>query len=163
EPSPPPEKNGRQQPEAPVRKPQQKDKQEQSSGEQPQTVLQVDELTALCSFMTSAVEETSPRALLERALAIVHSQTEAGLTGFLSLDPDDPLPRVVLPEKASVDAHLSRQLTRRVQQEGLICLSQTGEAMDSSSLLSFQDALCVLVGRSTAPLGALHVYKSGKL
>jgi two-component system response regulator HydG len=133
------------------------------SAEQPQTILQVDELTALCSFMTTAVEETSPRALLERALAIVHSQTGAGLTGFLSLDPDEPLPRVVLPERASVDAHLSRRLTRRVQQEGrLVCLSQTGDALDSSSLLSFQDAIGVLVGGSSAPLGALHVYKTGK-
>jgi two-component system response regulator HydG len=136
---------------------------ESSSGEQPATILQVDELTALCSFMTTAVEETSPRALLERALAIVHSQTGAALTGFLSLDTDEPLPRVVLPEQASVDAHLSRRLTRRVQQEGrLVCLSRNSDALDSSSLLSFQDALCVLVGGSSAPLGALHVYKTGK-
>jgi Nif-specific regulatory protein len=137
---------------------------EPSSGELHQTVLQVDELTALCSFMTTAVEETSPRALIERALAVIHSQTGASLTGFLSLDPDDPLPRVVLPEQASVDAHLSRRLTRRVQQEGkLVWLSQQGESSDSSSLLSFQDALCVLVRGSDAPLGAVHVYKSGKL
>jgi Nif-specific regulatory protein len=158
---PEPPAKGSHKPDAPARGPQQKDK-EPSSGEQPQTILQVDELTALCSFMASAVEETSPRALIERALAIIHTQTGAGLTGFLSLDPEDPLPRVVLPEKADVDAHLSRRLTRRVQEEGVICLSQTSEAMDSSSLLSFQDALCVLVGGKDAPLGALHVYKTGK-
>jgi Nif-specific regulatory protein len=167
--SPPPEKNGRDPKKAqadsarPGGKESTKPASDPPSGEQHQTILQVDELTALCSFMTTAVEETSPRALIERALAIVHSQTGAGLTGFLSLDPEDPLPRVVLPERASVDAHLSRRLTVRVQQEGrLVCLSQNSEAIDSSSLLSFQDAMCVLVGDSSAPMGALHVYKSGK-
>jgi Nif-specific regulatory protein len=137
---------------------------EPPSVEMPPTVLQVDELSALCSFMTSALEETSSRALIERALAVVHSQMGADLTGFLSLDPEEPLPRMVRPEKASVDAHLSRRLTQRVQQEGrLVRLNEEGAASDSGSLLSFRDALCVPVGGSGAPLGAIHVYKSGKL
>jgi Nif-specific regulatory protein len=134
------------------------------SVEMPPTMLQVDELSALCSFMASAAEDSTPRALIERALALLHSQTGASLTGFLSLDAEEPLPRLVLPEKASVDAHLSRRLTRRVQTKGrLVRLNEETEASDSSSLLSFCDGLCVPVGGSTAPLGALHVYKTGKL
>jgi DNA-binding NtrC family response regulator len=143
------------------------------------TLLHADELSALCSFMTSSVEETSPRALVARALAVVHSQTWATVTGFLSLDPEEPLPKIVLPELASVDIHLSRQLTQRVQREGrLVWLgSKGGGSAGEDSLLSFTDAVCVPLRAAAAvteagdaarppsedspPLGALHVYKSG--
>ncbi|HJT77185.1 MAG TPA: sigma 54-interacting transcriptional regulator, partial [Gemmataceae bacterium] len=132
------------------------------SGSGLRTILQADELSALCAFMTAAVEEDSPRALVERALATVHTHTWANVTGFLSLDPDEPLPKLVLPEKASVDTHLSRQLTRRVQQEGRpVWLARQGTAGGSGedSLVSYADALCVPLLVEGVPLGALHVYR----
>jgi two-component system response regulator HydG len=127
------------------------------------TLFQADELSALCSFMTASVEETSPRALVERALRTVHSHTWATVSGFLSLDPDNPLPKLVLPELASVDIHLSRQLTQRAQQEGRLVWRRgdEGPPSEEDSILSFTDALCVPLRAEGIPLGALHVYKSG--
>jgi Nif-specific regulatory protein len=125
------------------------------------TLLQADELSALCAFMTAAVAESSPRALVERALATVHAHTWASVTGFLSLDPDEPLPKLLLPDKASVDTHLSRQLTRRVQQEGRpVWLSRHGTTSSGEdSLVSYADALCVPLLVDGVALGALHVYR----
>jgi DNA-binding NtrC family response regulator/pSer/pThr/pTyr-binding forkhead associated (FHA) protein len=148
-------------------------------GSEFKTLLHADELSALCSFMTTSVEETSPRALVARALALVHSQTWATVTGFLSLDPEEPLPKIVLPELASVDIHLSRQLTQRAQREGrLVWLgAERAGGASEDSLQSFTDAVCVPLraapsaaeagdeprppAADSAPLGALHVYKSG--
>src|SRR5262245_45723607 len=109
------------------------------------TTFQPDELTALCSFLAASVEETSPRQLIERALACLHSQTQATITGFHSLDPDNPLPKIGLPEKAALDIHLSRQLTQKAQQTGrLVWLNDTSEdSSRSDSLLVYRDALCV--------------------
>jgi Nif-specific regulatory protein len=141
------------------------------------TLMHADELSALCSFMAASLEETTPRALVARALAAVHSQTWATITGFLSLDEEDPLPRIVLPETASVDVHLSRQLTQQVQREGrLVWLAGRSHGSGGEdSLQSFTDAVCVPLraapsadagdgartAEQTPPLGALHVYKSG--
>src|SRR5262245_30703457 len=74
-----------------------------------------DELTALCDFMAASVEETAPRALIGRALGLLQRQTGATVAGFLSLDEDDPLPKVVVPQPAQVDMHLSKQLTLKAQ------------------------------------------------
>jgi transcriptional regulator with GAF, ATPase, and Fis domain len=128
------------------------------------TALNVDELAALCAFMTAAAGETAPCTLVEKALQTVHAVTRAVITGFLSLDPDDPLPRMVLPATACVDVPLSRQLTHKVQRDGRpVWLHATpSEISDTDSLISYQDAVCVPLRAGTAPLGALHVYKSGK-
>src|SRR5207244_6052869 len=130
-----------------------------------QTVLQADELTPLCQFMAAAVEETDPRALVRRALQTIHRQTAASITGFLSLDEDDPLPKLVMPESARVDVHLSRQLTQLVQRQGRAVWlgSQVDEIPESESLLSFKDALCLPLQAGETALGAVHVYKTGKL
>jgi Nif-specific regulatory protein len=127
------------------------------------TSLQADELTALCTFMTGSVEEASPRELITRALATVHAQTGASVTGFLSLDQDDPLPKIVLPDLTHVDIHLSRKLTQKVQQEGRLVWmgARHDDALESESLLSFQDAVCVPLQVRDVRLGALHVYKAG--
>ncbi len=126
------------------------------------TLLQADELSALCAFMAASVEETSQRALVERALALVHSQTWASLTGFLSLDPEEPLPQIVVPDQADVDVRLSKQLTRAVQKQGqLVWLAhRPPDDEHSDSLASFHDAVCVPLKASGAALGALHVYKN---
>jgi two-component system response regulator HydG len=132
------------------------------SGSDFRTVLQADELTTLCAFMTASVEYTCPRPLVEHALAVVHSHTWASVTGFLSLDPEEPLPKLVLPERASVDVHLSRELTQRAQEQGrLVWRSATEEPpSEEDSVPPFTDALCVPLLAEGMALGALHVYKN---
>src|SRR5205807_1503591 len=109
------------------------------------TDFQTDALTALCSFMGASVAEMSPRDLILRALRTVHTQTGASVSGFLSLDRDDPLPKIVLPDLTHVDIHLSRKLTQRVQDLGhSVWLGADPDAAhESESLLSFGDAVCV--------------------
>jgi two-component system, NtrC family, response regulator HydG len=126
------------------------------------TILEVDELTALCTFMAESVEETAPRALVAKALELAHRQTCATVTGYLSLDPENPLPRMVLPEKSNVDRRLSRQLTQAVEETGhLVWLAQRPpEADQSESLAALHDAVCVPLRAGDTSLGALHVYKS---
>jgi Nif-specific regulatory protein len=127
------------------------------------TVLQADELTSLCAFMTTSVGEESPRALIMRALTLLHQQTFASVTGFYNLDEDEPLPKIVVPVTTKVDFHLSRHLTQHVQREGrLIWLGDQGcDLPECDSLLSFTDAVCVPLRAGEATLGALHVYKAG--
>jgi Nif-specific regulatory protein len=127
------------------------------------TNLHPDELTALCEFMGAAVKEGSPRLVVRQALSVLHQQTGATLTGFLSLEDDELLPKIILPDAARVDFDLSRQLTQQAQREGrLIWLAgQVGLPLDSESLLSFQDAVCVILRAGEAALGALHMYKTG--
>jgi Nif-specific regulatory protein len=129
------------------------------------TILCKDELTALCQFMAASVRESDPRALIERALEMVHHHTGASASGFLSLDRDEPLPKMVLPKLARVDIHLSRRLTKEVEKRGkAVWLGMQPDALaDSESLLFCKDALCVPLLAGETPLGALHVYKSGKL
>jgi Nif-specific regulatory protein len=141
-----------------------------------------DSMAAMYAFIAASVAESDPRALIRRALATVASQTQASVTGFLSLDKDDPLPKQVWPETARVDFALSRQLTRKVQSEGravwlgVIAQEKGSDALDlgiqtpfpaddirqSDSLLPFHDALCLPLLAEGAPLGALHVYKANK-
>jgi transcriptional regulator with GAF, ATPase, and Fis domain len=136
-----------------------------SPAELNQTLLCADELTPLCQFMTASLEETDPRALIRRALQTIHRQTGAAITGFLSLDHEDPLPKIVLPETARVDIHLSRQLTQAVQRQGQAVWlgAQADEMPESESLLSFKDALCLPLRAGDSPVGAIHVYRTGKL
>src|SRR5262249_48937290 len=125
------------------------------------TVLLPDELGALCTFMKAALRETKPQALVGRALTTVLNQTGANTAGYLGFDPDD-LPRLVLPQKAQIDAHLSRQLTQRMlAQNRAIWLG--GEGDDTpDSLMAVKDAVCLpLPDRDGRPFAALHVYKNG--
>lgn len=127
------------------------------------TKLHLDELSTLCQFMASAVEATDPQLLVHQSLQTIQQQTLASLVGYLSLDPTDPLPKMILPETAQVDVHLSRLLTRRVQREGKPVWmggdsSPTRPASDS--LTPFSDALCLPLRAGAEPFGALHVYKA---
>ena len=130
-----------------------------------QTVLCQDELTILCHFMTSALKETDPQALIHKALEIAHGQVGAAVSGFLNLDRENPFPKIVLPKLARVDVHLSRQLTEAVQRQGRTVWlgSQASPLEESESLLSFADALCVPLLGDETPLGALHVYRAGRM
>jgi len=122
--------------------------------------LPAEDLPALCSFLASAVEQTDVRELLRSALETVVRQTGASVAGFLSLDGDLPVPRLVCPEQATVDIHLSRRLTQQVQQEGrIVWLAGGAHGPLGDSLGGFTDALCVPLRAAGAALGALHVYQ----
>ena len=127
------------------------------------TKLHLDELSTLCQFMATAVECQDPQELVRQGLMTLQHQTGACLVGYLSLDPTDPMPKMVLPETAQVDVHLSRLLTRRIQREGRP-VWMGGDSQPtrpaSESLTPFHDALCLPLRTAGEPLGALHVYKS---
>ncbi len=128
------------------------------------TILAADELTSLCDFMGVSVSESDPRALLRRALEAVLRQTRAELVGYLSLDDPDPLPKLVLPERAHVDAHLSRRLTKEVQKTGrtVWLAGREGPPPESGSLASMRDAVCVPLRDGDSYLGALHAYVANR-
>jgi len=127
------------------------------------TRLQLDELSTLCQFMAMAVESQDPHELVRQSLLTLQHQTGACLVGYLSLDPTDPLPKIVLPETAQVDVHLSRLLTRRIQREGKPVWLGGDSAPTrpaSDSLTPYHDALCLPLKAGGEPLGAIHVYKA---
>jgi DNA-binding NtrC family response regulator len=127
--------------------------------------LRVDELTALCKFMTGTVEHKTPHELVTFSLRAILNQTTAKLAGYLSLDPEDPGPKIVMPESAAIDIPLSRRLTAQAQAHGRTVwlfpeLSATHPPTDS--LHSFADAICIPMKASGEPFATLHVYRSGR-
>ena len=133
--------------------------------EQAAKQLRVDELTALCKFMTGAVEAKTPHDLIAFALRAILNQTTAKLAGYLSLDPDDPGPKIVMPESAAIDVPLSRRLTAQAQAQGKTIwlfpdLSASHPPTDSLS--AFADAICIPLKASGEPFATLHVYRSGR-
>jgi transcriptional regulator with GAF, ATPase, and Fis domain len=130
-----------------------------------QTVLHSDELNVLCYFMAESVKEIDPRALIQKALETIHGQVGASVTGFLSLDKELPVPKIVLPAQARLDIPLSRHLTQAVQRQGKsVWLGiQPEMAQESESLMSYADALCLPLLAGDRPLGALHAYRTGRV
>ena len=129
------------------------------------THLKVDELTALCRFMTAAVNQPDPGELVVQTLRTLLNQTSATLAGYLSLDPADPVPKVVLPEKAAVDLRLSRRLTERVRESKKLAWLHSGDLLASptDSLQSFADAVCLpLATQAGEPFAAIHLYRTGR-
>jgi two-component system response regulator HydG len=124
------------------------------------TVFLTDELTALYEFMTGSVRAVEAQLLLERTLETVVRQTGAQLAGFLSLDADNPISKMIWPPTAQMNRDLSRRLTQRVGETGRTAWLQRGDSQDNSSgsLVAFNDAVCVPVTAHDQPLGALHVY-----
>ncbi|HEY1186649.1 MAG TPA: sigma 54-interacting transcriptional regulator [Gemmata sp.] len=127
--------------------------------------LRVDELTALCKFMTVAVETKSPHDLVAFALRAILNQTAAKIAGYLSLDPDEPGPKIVMPESASIDIPLSKRLTAQAQKMGKTIwlfpdLSASHPPTDSLS--AFADAICIPLKASGEPFATLHVYRTGR-
>jgi Nif-specific regulatory protein len=139
-------------------------------GEPPDTELtarqlRVDDLTALCKFMTAALETRTPHDLIALALRAILHQTTAKMTGYLSLDPDDPTPKVVMPEAAAVDMPLSRKLTQKAYQTGKtvwLFPDLTASRPPTDSLQSFADAICIPLKASGEPFAALHVYRTAR-
>jgi two-component system, NtrC family, response regulator HydG len=127
--------------------------------------LRMDELTALCKFMTQAVETKTPHDLIVMALRAILHQTTAKLAGYLGLDPEDPAPKIVMPETAAVDIPLSRRLTAQAQQNGKtiwLFPDLTASHPPTDSLSAFADAICIPLKASGNPFAALHVYRSGR-
>jgi two-component system, NtrC family, response regulator HydG len=130
-------------------------------GGESSTMFWADELAALYEYMTATMETTDPDAVIEQTLQTVVARTHATLGGFLNLDEEDPLSKKVFPQSAEVNIHLSRHLTRHVQQTGRIAWMQAGlgDAGSSDSIVSYQDAVCIPLRAEGIALGALHVYK----
>ena len=127
--------------------------------------LRVDELTALCKFMTGAVEAKTPHDLTAFALRAILNQTTAKLAGYLSLDPDDPGPKIVMPESAAIDVPLSRRLTAQAQAQGKtiwLFSDLSASHPPTDSLSAFADAICIPLKASGEPFATLHVYRSGR-
>ena len=132
------------------------------------TQLRVDELTALNRYMASAVAVGDHPDLIRHTLLTILHQTSATVAGYLSLDPTDPIPKMVLPDRASVDTQLSRRLTARVRGGSKRVwlfgdAAEVGGADPGDSLSSFADAICLPVaGPGGEPQAALHVYRTGR-
>ncbi|HET6574841.1 MAG TPA: sigma 54-interacting transcriptional regulator [Fimbriiglobus sp.] len=130
-----------------------------------ETQLKVDELTALCRFMTSAVGVHDPQELVRHTLRTILNQTSATVAGYLSLDPSDPTPKLVMPDRAAVDVRLSKRLTERVRSTSkMVWLFGDGNASNpGDSLSSFTDAVCLPLATHTGdPFAAIHVYRTGR-
>ena len=125
--------------------------------------LRVDELTALCKFMTQAMEAVDAPALIALALRTILHQTTARLAGYLSFNPEDLTPKMVMPESAAVDMPLSRKLTLKAQRTGktVWLFANQGEMSATDSLSSFTDALCLPLKVGAEAFAALHVYRTG--
>jgi two-component system response regulator HydG len=144
-----------------------------SGSEYSQTILHADELTALLSFMTVSLTETTLHGLVQQALTAVLKQTLANAAGYVSLDAEEGQFRLVLPTQAQVDARLSQKLTQQVLRENRSVWLGAGRMreLDSDSLVAFRDAVGIplRVGQAFPTesagelLGALHVYKSTRM
>lgn len=127
----------------------------------------LDELTALTRFMTSAVDMRDANELIKHALRAIVNQTTAKVAGYLNLDPNDPTPKFILPEAASVDVPLSRRLTERlrVERKMIWLFSDPAKAESprppTESLFAYQDALCLPLAARGELYAAIHVYRTG--
>ena len=125
-----------------------------------------DELSALNQLMAAAAAARDLPDLGRAAVQSLFYQTGAALVGLFTLDPSDPLPKVIWPEAAQVDEHLARQLTRRVHRdhrlvwlaEDTACTLPTMSGMTSGP---YADALALPVKDAGKVYGALHLYKTG--
>jgi Nif-specific regulatory protein len=126
--------------------------------------LRMDELTALCKFMTAAVGAKTPHDLIALALRAILLQTTAKHAGYLGLDPADPTPKVVMPEAAAVDARLSRRLTEQAYRTGkpVWLASDLPAPPPTDSLSAFADAICIPLTAGGGPFAALHAYRTGR-
>jgi Nif-specific regulatory protein len=133
----------------------------EAEGRDSTTHLHADALTTLCRFMTAAVAESDPGHLLRRALRAILKQTGASLAGYLGLDADDPVPKLVMPEDAKVDRHLSRHLTAQVQMTGRpVWLGPDRSKGPADSMDPFTDAVGLPVTAGGEAVAAVHVYKT---
>ncbi len=130
------------------------------------TCLRADELTALTRYMTTAVTTADAHELIRLTLRTVLNQTTATVVGYLGLDPAEPTPKMVLPERTTFDVPLSKRLTERVRElrrtAWLFADDQAG-LNSVESLSGYADAVCLpIAGAGGEPLAALHAYRTGR-
>lgn len=122
------------------------------------------ELQSLYRFVEGSLETNSPPMLIELALQIIYETINPKAVGFLSLDPENPLPKVVLPDEDRVDIPLSQKLTKQVRSEQrTIWLARSKVSEASESLLNYSDAICMPVTIGEQSFGAIHVYQQMKM
>jgi Nif-specific regulatory protein len=130
------------------------------------TSLRMDELAALVKYMTTAVSSGDAQELIRLSLRTLLNQTSATFVGYLGLDPSDPMPKMVMPERVPVDVTLSRRLTEQVRTtRSRVWLfgDQNSGVSANASLSSFTDAVCLPVGGYAGePLAAVHAYRTGR-
>jgi DNA-binding NtrC family response regulator len=88
------------------------------------------------------------------------------VAGYLTLDPTDPVPKLIHPERAPLEVPLSRHLTEQVRNGRSVWLFGDEHAKwnTTQSLSAFTDAVCVpICGPTSEPLAALHVYRTGRV
>lgn len=130
------------------------------------TSLRMDELAALVKYMTAAVGSGDAQELIRLSLRTLLNQTSATFVGYLGLDPSDPMPKMVMPERVAVDVTLSKRLTEQVRTtRSRVWLfgEQNSGVSATASLSSFTDAVCLPVGGYAGePLAAVHAYRTGR-
>jgi len=130
-----------------------------------ETDLRMDELTALCKYMTAAVGVPDALELIRLTLRTVLNQTSAAVVGYLDLDPAEPMPKLMAPDRAMMDVSLSRRLTERVreQKRTVWVFGENDSEFAADSLVAFSDAVCLPVfGTDGEPLAAVHAYRTGR-
>ena len=96
--------------------------------------------------MSDTVGAVDPNLVVEKALDTARTQTGASVCGFLNLDTDHLLSRMVVPERAGVDTVLSKQLTQRIAQTGDTVWQHGGQDLSpSDSLAAYTDAVGIPV------------------
>jgi DNA-binding NtrC family response regulator len=125
--------------------------------------IRLDEMAVLCQFIQTVSQESNLVELVRQALQLLLFHTQSNVAGYLSVDPGEPLPKIVLPEKVQVSVPLSRQLTRRVQETGkLVWLGpDLQDTTATDSLNNVQDAVCVPLRGGGQTFAALHLYRIG--
>jgi len=130
-----------------------------------ETDLRMDELTALCKYMTAAVGVPDALELIRLTLRTILNQTSAAVVGYLDLDPADPMPKMMAPDRAMMDVSLSRRLTERVRDDKrtIWLFGEDRSDFAPDSLVAFSDAVCLPVfGSDGEPLAAVHAYRTGR-
>lgn len=130
------------------------------------TQLRVDELTALCRYMTSAVALVDQQELVRLSLRTLLNQTSATFVGYLGLDPSELSPKMVVPERVPMDITLSKRLTEQVRltKKRVWIFGDRSEAQKSTASLSaFTDAVCLpITAMNGEPIAAIHAYRAGR-
>ncbi len=130
------------------------------------TSLRLDEMAALVKFMTAAISSHDAQELIRLSLRTMLNQTSATFVGYLGLDPSDPMPKMVMPERVPVDVTLSKRLTEQVRttRNRVWLFGDAAVGVSSAgSLASFTDAVCLPVGGYAGePLAAIHAYRTGR-
>ena len=125
----------------------------------------VDELSAMNQFLGAAIEARDAMELARTAIQSLFYQTGAAMVGYFSLDPSDPVPKMIWPESAKPDESLARQLTRRMHRDHrLIWMAEDTAAtipnLSGAFNTSVADVLAIPLRSGRRSFGAFHLYKS---